>query len=80
MHTQLKGNTSGTVVRTALMFGADTRSTMNSQANRLEVNEMRMLRGIICGVKKPDTSRNERVRGSVKVAPVTKNITEKRLK
>ena len=40
---------------------------------------MRMLRWM-CGVTKKDKIRNKHVRGSVKVAPVTKNITEKRLK
>ena len=50
-----------------------------SQERRLEVNEMRMLRGM-CAVAKKDKIRNEHVRGSVKVAPVTTKITEKRLK
>ena len=40
---------------------------------------MRMLMWM-CGVTKTDTIRNEHVRGSVKVAPATKKITEKRLK
>ena len=39
---------------------------------------MRMLR-LGCGVKK-DKIRNEHVRGSVKIAPLTKTIVEKRLK
>ena len=34
----------------------------------------------MCGVTTKDKIRNEHVRGSVKVAPVTKKITEKRLK
>ena len=42
-------------------------------------NEMRTLRWM-CGVSKTDTIRIGHVRGSVKVAPVTKKITEKRLK
>ena len=41
--------------------------------------EMRMLRWM-CGATKKDNIRNEHTRGSVKVAPVTKKITEKRLK
>ena len=36
---------------------------------------MRMLRWM-CGVTKKDKIRNEHVRGSVKVAPVTYKITE----
>ena len=49
-----------------------------SQENRLDVNEMRMLRWM-CGVTKKDKIRFEHVRGSVKVAPVTKKLTEKRV-
>ena len=45
---------------------------------RLDVNEIRRLRWM-CGVTKKDKIRNEHVRGSVKVASVTKKITEKRL-
>ena len=40
---------------------------------------MRMLRWM-CGATKKDNTRNEHVRGSVKVAPVTKKITEKKVK
>ena len=39
---------------------------------------MRMLRWM-CAVTKKDKIRNEHVKGSVKVAPVTRKITEKRL-
>ena len=34
----------------------------------------------MCGVRKKDNIRIEHVRGSVKVAPVTKKITEKMLR
>ena len=34
----------------------------------------------MCGVTKKDKNRNEHVRGSVKVAPVTKKTIRKRLK
>ena len=49
------------------------------QERRLEVNEMRILWWMYAVTKK-DKIRNEHVRGSVKVAPVIKKITEKRLK
>ena len=39
-----------------------------------QMDKMRM-----CGVTKKDKIRNEHVRGSVEIAPVTKKITEKRL-
>ena len=42
-------------------------------------NEMRMLRWT-CGGTRKDNIRTEHVRGSVKVTPVTKKVTEKRLK
>ena len=50
--------------------GAETWATAKTLEMRLDVNEMRMLRWI----------RNEHVRGSAKVAPATKKITEKMLK
>ena len=67
-----------TVKRPALVYGADTWATTKCQEMRLDVNEMRMLRWM-CGVTKKDQMRNEHVRGSVKVSPVTEKITEKRL-
>ena len=75
MPVKLNGKIYRTVVRPALLYGAETRSTTKTRERRLEVNKMRM-----CGVTKTDQIRNEHVRGSVKVAPVTKKITEKRLK
>ena len=60
-----------TVIRPALVYGAETWSTTKTQEMRLEVNEMRMLRWM-CGVTKKDKIRKEHVRGS-------KKITEKRL-
>ena len=59
-------------------LGCKIQSTMISQERRLEVNEVRMLRWM-CGVTKKDKIRNDHVRGWVKVAPVTKKITEGRL-
>ena len=52
---------------------AEIGSTMKNQENRLWVNDMGML-GWMCGVTKKETIRNEHVRESVKVAPVTKKI------
>ena len=79
MPVKLKGNIYGTVVSPPLLYVAETWPTTKSQVNRLEVNETRMLRWMF-GVMKKCKVRNEHVRGSVKVAPVTKKITEKMLK
>ena len=76
---KLNGKIYRKVVRPALLYMADTWATMKRQEKRLEVNETRMLRWM-GGVTKKDKIRNEHVTGSVKVAPVTKQITEKRLK
>ena len=55
-----------TVVRPALMYGADSWTLKKAQGNKLEVAEMRMLRWM-CGVTKLDKIRNERIRGTTKV-------------
>ena len=75
---KLLGKIHRTAVRPALVYGAETRSTTKSQEKRLEVNEMRMLRWM-CGVTEKDNTRDEQVRGSVKVAPIIKKMTDKRL-
>ena len=53
MRVKPKGKIYRTVVRPALVCGAETSATTNSQERRLEVNEMRMLRWM-CGVTKRD--------------------------
>ena len=79
MPARLRENIYITVARPALLYGTETWSVTNNQEQRLEVNEMRMLRWM-CGVTKKDKIRNEHVRGSVKVAPVKTKMTKKRLK
>ena len=44
MSVKLKGKAYKTVVRPALLYGAETWATSRGQEARLEVNEMRMLR------------------------------------
>ena len=55
-----------TVVRPALMYGAETCALKKAQENKLEVAENRMLRWMF-GVRKLDKIRNERIRGTTKV-------------
>ena len=79
MPVKLKGKVYKTVVRPALLYGAETWATTRGQEARLEVNEMRMLRWM-CGVTRRDNIRNEHIRGTTGVVQASKKITEKRLK
>ena len=73
---KLKGKVYKTVVRPALLYGAETWATTIGQEARLEVNEMRMLRWM-CGVTRRDKIRNEHIRGTTRVVQASKKITEK---
>ena len=68
-----------TVVRPALMYGAEAWALKKTQEKNFEVAEMRMLRWM-CGVTKLDNIRNERIRGTTKVGEITKKVHERRLK
>ena len=63
---KLEGKVYKTVVRPALLYGAETWVTTRGQEARLEVNEMRMLRWM-CGVTRRDNIRNEHIRGTTRV-------------
>ena len=76
---KLKGKVYKTVVRAALLYGAETWATTRGQEARLEVNEMWMLRWV-CGVTRRDKIRNEHISGTTGVVQASKKITEKRLK
>ena len=58
---KVKGKVYRTVVRPALMYGAETWALKKAQEKKLEVAEMRMLRWM-CGVTKLDKIINERIR------------------
>ena len=76
---KIKGKVYRTVVRPALMYGADTLALKKAQEKKLEVAEMRMLRWM-CRVTKQDNIRNERIRGTTKVGEITKKVQERRSK
>ena len=61
---KLKGKVYKTVVRPALLYGAET--TTSGQEARLEVNEMRMLKWM-CGVTRRDKIRNKHIRGTTRM-------------
>ena len=69
-----QGKVYRTVVRPALMYGAETWAL-----TKLEVAEMRMLRWM-CAVTKLDKIGNESIRGTTKVGEITKKVQERRLK
>ena len=79
MLVKLKGKVYRTVVRPAMLHGAETWDTTKRHESRIEVNEMRMLRWM-CGVTRKDTIRNEHIRGTTKVVQASRKITERRLK
>ena len=79
MPVKLKGKVYRTVVRPAMLYGAETWATTKRQESRIEVNEMRMLRWM-CGVTRKDKIRNEHIRGTTKIVQASRKITERRLK
>ena len=79
MKVKIKGKVYRTVVRPALMYGAETWALKKAQESKLEVADMRMLRWL-CGVTNLDKIRNERIRGTTKVGEITKKVQERRLK
>ena len=79
MRQENEGNVYRTVVRPALMDGAETWALKKAQENKFGVAEMKMLRWM-CRVMKVDTIRNERIRRTTKVGEITKKVQERRLK
>ena len=76
---KVKGKFYKSVVRPAMLYGAETWPIKKEQERRMEVSEMRMLRWM-CGVTRSDKIRNEWIRGTVKVVEVSKKAQERRLK
>ena len=64
------------LVRPAMIYGAETLATTKRQDNRINANEMRMLR-CMYGVTHKDKIGNEHLRGSTRVAQASKKITER---
>ena len=76
---RVKGKVYKTVVRLAMMYGAETWAMKKAQEKKLDVAEMRILRWM-SGVTKLDRIRNERIRGTTKVGEISKKVQESRLK
>ena len=69
--SHVKGKVYKTVVRPAMMYGAETWAVKKTQQKKLDVAEMRMLRWM-SGVTKLDRIRNARIRGTTKVGEISK--------
>ena len=76
MAVKLKGKVYTTVIRPAMLYGAETWATTKRQEKRIEVTEMRMIRWM-CGVTRKGKFRNEHIRGTTRVAQASKTITER---
>ena len=70
---RVKGKVYKTVVRPAMMYGAETWAVKKAHEKKLDVAEMRMLRWM-SGVTKMDRIRNERIRGTTKVGEISKKV------
>ncbi|KAI5731744.1 hypothetical protein M8J77_015349 [Diaphorina citri] len=78
MKLSIKGKIYRSVVRPAMLYGAETWPVKKVQEKRMEVAEMRMLRWS-CGVTRMDRIRNEVIRNKIKVTEITNKIQERRL-
>ena len=78
VNVKAKGRVFKTVVRPAMLYGAELWGSKRAQEKKLDVAEMKMLR-CACGVTKMDTIRNDRIRGTIKVTEISKKVLERRL-
>ena len=74
---RVKGKVYKTVVRPAMMYGAEIWALKKAQ-EKLDVAESRMLRWM-SGVTKLDRIRNEIIRGTTKVGEISKKVRESRV-
>ncbi|XP_059048811.1 uncharacterized protein LOC131844043 [Achroia grisella] len=79
MPVRTKGKIYRTAVRPAMLYGAECWPIKGTLVQKLHTTEMKMLRWS-SGVTRLDRVRNEYIRGSFKVAPITEKLTESRLR
>ena len=76
---KLKGRVHKAVVRPAMTYGLEAAPLKKTEARKLDVTEMKMLRWM-SGVTRMDRVRNDHIRGTVKVTEVSKKVQEARLR
>ena len=76
---KVKGKMYKSVVRPALLYGAECWAVSKKQEQQLKVAEMRMLRWSL-GVTRKDRMENEYVRGAFGVCGVEENLRVSRLR
>ena len=79
MPVRVKGRVYKTVIRPVLLYGSETWALKKTHEQKLHTTEMRMLRWS-GGVTLKDRVRNQYIRGTFKVAPITDKIKESRLR
>ena len=72
---RVKGKVYKTVVRPAIVYGAETWAVKKAQEKKLDVAEMRMLRWM-SGVTKLDILRIGRIRGTTNLGEISKKVPE----
>jgi len=75
----LKGKVYRMIVRPAVLYGSECWPLKKTQAQRLIVAEMRMIRWM-CGFTRLDRIRNRVIRNLVEVAPIEDKLRESRLR
>ncbi|AQL05851.1 Retrovirus-related Pol polyprotein LINE-1 [Zea mays] len=76
---KLKGKFYRTIIRPAMLYGAECWPTKRRHVQQLSVAEMRMLRWI-CGHTRRDRVRNDDIRERVGVAPIEEKLMQHRLR
>jgi hypothetical protein len=76
---KLKGKFYRTVIRPAMLYGAECWPTKRWHVQQLSVAEMRMLRWI-CGNTRRDRAQNDDICGRLGVAPVEEKFVQHRLR
>ena len=79
MPVKLKGKVYKTVVRPAMMYGMEATPIKKVNEKRMNVAEMKMLRWM-SGVTRRDRIPNTRIRGTAKMAKLSKKVQEARLR